>query len=67
MVYMPVGVMMELGFIGQLSSIIISIVIDCILDVIYAIIMIVMFLFYWESKDEGQQFDDELQLRTTLD
>jgi len=67
MVYIPVGVMMELGFIGQLSSISISIVIDCILDVIYAIIIIVMFLFYWESKADGQQFDDELQLRTTLD
>jgi len=67
MVYIPVGVIMELGFIEQLSSMIICIVIDCILDVIYAIIIIVMFLFYWESKDDGQQLDDELQLRTTLD
>lgn len=61
-VYVPVGVMIELGFIEQLSSMIICIVIDCVLDVIYAIIIIVMFLFYWESKD-----DDELQLRTTPD
>lgn len=66
-VYVPVGVMIELGFMEQLSSMIICIVIDCVLDVIYAIIIIVMFLFYWESKDDGQQDDDELQLRTTPD
>ncbi len=67
MAYVPVGVMIELGFIGQLSSMIICIVMDCILDIIYAIIIIVMFLFYWGSKDDGQQLDDELQLRTTFD
>lgn len=67
MIYIPVNIMMELGFIEQLSSMIICIFIDCILDVIYAIIIIVMFLFYWESKDDGQQLDDELQLRTILD
>lgn len=67
MVYIPVGVMMELGFIEQLGSMIICIIIDCILDIIYAIIIIVMFLFYWESKDDRQQLDSELQLRTTLD
>ena len=67
MIYIPLDVMIELGFIEQLSSMIICIFIDCILDIIYAIIIIVMFLFYWESKDDGQQLDDELQLRTTLD
>ena len=66
-VYMPVSVMMELGYIGQLSSMVISIVIDCILDVTYAIIIIVMFLYYWESKDGGKQLDDKSQLHTTLD
>ena len=67
MIYIPLDVMIELGFIEQLSSMIICIFIDCILDIIYAIIIIVMFLFYWESKDDGQQLDDELQLHTTLD
>ncbi len=66
LVYIPVGAMIELGFIEQLSSMILCIFLDCILDVIYAIIIIVMFLFYWESKDDCQQLDDELQLRTTL-
>ena len=67
MVYIPVGVMIELGFIEQLCSMIICIVIDCILDVIYTIIIIVMFLFYWKSKDDRQQYDDELPLRTIPD
>lgn len=67
MVYIPLGVMIELGFIEQLCSMIICIVIDCILDVIYTIIIIVMFLFYWKSKDDRQQDDDELPLRTIPD
>jgi|LGVE01.1.fsa_nt_gb hypothetical protein len=67
MIYIPVGVMIELGFIGQLGSMIVCIVIDCILDVIYGILLIVMFLFYWDSKDDRQPLADETQLRTTLD
>lgn len=60
-IYLPIG------FIEQLDNIVISTALDCILDVIYSVITIVLFLFYWESKDKEQQLEDELQLRITTD
>jgi len=41
-VYIP------LAFIDHIA---LSIVLDCILDVIFGILMIVLFLFYWEAKE----------------
>jgi hypothetical protein len=52
-IYLPIG------FVEELDNIIISTALDCVLDVIYSVITIVLFLFYWESKDKGQQLDDE--------
>ena len=41
-----------LGFFESNALILVEITIDCILDVIYAVIQIVIFLFYWEAKNE---------------
>jgi len=35
---------------GFVDHIIISIALDCILDVVFGVLMIVLFLFYWEAK-----------------
>jgi hypothetical protein len=40
------------GFIESSAMMPVEIAIDCILDVIYAVIQIVIFLFYWEAKNE---------------
>lgn len=40
------------GFIETNALMPAEIAIDCILDVIYAVIQIVIFLFYWEAKNE---------------
>ena len=58
-IQLPVDIIEELGFISRINSMIISTVIDCALELIYAVITIVMFLFYWESKDKVQYLDDD--------
>ena len=63
MVYIPVDVMIELGFIEQFSSMIICIVIDCTLDVIYAIIIIGLgtkspYIYQYVNQCDGKCYCD---------
>ena len=50
--YFLFGLIIQLPYIyfESLDNIVMDIVIDCILDVTYTVLQIVIFLFYWESR-----------------
>ena len=41
-----------LGFFESLNTMAVDVLLDCILDIGYAVLQIVIFLFYWEAKQE---------------